>query len=301
MSFFASLDRRRWVTVIVTLALAFASGYLMEHVLTERTAELPDPPSQPKPPAAMQVPALRTPPVLPDRARERRLASDRNHGCRPRLFVNPAPAATLRVDLYAPCQPDAPVTLAHGEVTARTATDAKGRLHIRMPALHPDAEVTLELDGQPMTGRVEVPDADGYRHVVLAWQGPQALRINAYEFGASKREMGHVWSGAPKSPSRAVRGSGGYLTQMGDGSGESVEIYSFPVDQVVDNGVVRLVVEAEVSEANCDRELRAQAFQTGIAGQLVRTEIALAMPGCDRLGEIVRLQNLLRDMRLAGR
>ena len=59
MGIFASLARRRWVTVIVTLSLAFASGYLMEHVLTERYAGLPVPPKQPEPPVAMPVPALR--------------------------------------------------------------------------------------------------------------------------------------------------------------------------------------------------------------------------------------------------
>lgn len=302
MGFFATL-KQRWVTVLVTLGLAFASGYIMENELSDRSAsrQRAEPPLQPEPPSAMQVPSLGTPPMMPGRARERRLVLIGEQGCTPRLFVNPAPAATLRIDLYAPCRPDADVTLRQGILVAALKTDARGRLHVRIPALDATSEVALEFEHEVMTAMVEVPGTDDYRHVILAWDGPQALRINAYEFGASKAEMGHVWAGSPKSPARAVRGSGGFLTRIGNGTGPGFEIYSFPLTRFAGHGVVRLVVEAEVTEANCARDLRAEAFRSGGSGRLTRTEIALAMPECDRVGEIVRLQNLLRDMRLATR
>jgi hypothetical protein len=89
--------------------------------------------------------------------------------------------------------------------------------------------------------------------------------------------------------------------QLGDGDGAMAEIYSFPVDRPGSSGVVRLDVEAEVTDANCGREIKAEALQPGVSDSFVRTKIAMVMPDCGRTGEILRLQNLLRDMRLAER
>lgn len=298
-----SIDRRRWATIAITLGLAFASGYVMQNVLAARE---PEPEAAPAADAirateaAAVVPELRAPPILAGRTREARPRIEAA-GCIPRLFVNPAPAGMVRIDLYAPCQRTTPVSLRQNGVAVRLATDNDGRLHVRMPALSVTPEIELDLDGHPMSAALVMPDADANRHVALVWDGPQALRINAYEFGASKADMGHVWAGSPKSTARALRGAGGFLTLLGDGDGPMAEIYSFPADGAGTPGVVRLDVEAEVTAANCGREVAAEALQPGATGGLVRTRVALAMPGCDRAGETLRLQNLFRDMRLAGR
>ena len=315
MRFFASLDKRRWGMVLATLALAFLCGHIMQTVLTDGSDfaiidEGPDaapelkkdeePRALPVPPAATLVPILQRPPVLPERVGEPH-AKLEDTGCTPRLAVDAAPAATVRIQLEAPCHAQKRVLIRQGNVAAWAITDADGALLLRMPALSGRPVIKVALDGRNLVGSTNVPDADAFRHVAILWSGEQALRINAYEFGAQKSQFGHVWSGAPKSPSRAARGSGGFMTRLGDGEGEAVEIYSFPAGQSATRGIVRLVVEAETTDANCGVRIHATALQSNLLGELSPTEVTLNMPDCDRVGEIVRLQNLFQDMRLAGR
>ncbi len=316
MSFLASLDKRRWGTALVTLVLAFFCGYVMQNILADQPPvaiinDGPDaaplmrqgdePKPLPVPPAATLVPILERPPVLPDRVDEDQARAGDDPGCSPVLTVEAAPAATLRVTLAAPCHTDTRVSLQQGDMAVTAETDAKGDINLRIPALSSNPVINVAIAGKRLTATTEIPDATEFLHVAIQWTGQQALRINAYEFGAQKSQFGHVWSGAPKSPSRASRGSGGFLTKLGDEHGRSAEIYSFPVGQAAARGVVRLVVEAEVTKENCGKRVQATAFQTSPLGKLSPTDVSLTMPGCDQVGKILRLQNLLQDMRLAAR
>ena len=196
---------------------------------------------------------------------------------------------------------DAGLAVLQGDITVDQTSDKEGRAEIRIPAFRERVELDVTHPGGTETLGVTVTDATNYEHVALQWTGPQVLKMHAYEFGARRNQFGHVWSGAPKSPIRAARGSGGFLTGLGDGSGASAEIYSFPAGETPVRGVVRLIVEAEVTESTCDSDVRATAHQTGALSRMTATEVEFKMPGCDTVGDIVQLQNLLRDMRLAGR
>ena len=319
MGFFATLDRRRVATALVVLLTAFLIGHIMQTVLADdapvatidsgpdaapvlRQGDRPKP--LPTPPAATLMPILETPPVMPGRTdenRRREREARATEDCAPRLSLDPAPAATINLMVEARCHPDTRVAVRQGPIRVDGRTDRAGRYELRLPALGETATLTVDVAGTTLDAATEVAEAPQFQHVAILWEGQQALRINAYEFGARKSQFGHVWSGAPKSPSRASRGSGGYLTRIGDETGASAEIYSFPAGHTPLRGVVRLVVEAEVTRENCGREVRATALQTGPLGRLSETEVELALPGCDRLGEIIQLQNLLQDMRLAGR
>ncbi len=318
MGFIASLDRRRLATALVALAIAFLSGYVMQNVLADNdgVATIKEGPDAapvlrrgesqrplPTPPAATLTPILAPPPVMPHRTEEAAVQEQEARGdnCRPQVLVENAPAATLKITVEARCHGGARVVVAQGPMRVDDRLDGDGRLETSMPALSGRSDIEVRVEEQTVTVEAEVPDAGDYQHVALLWDGVQALRINAYEFGAKKSQFGHVWSGSPKTISRAMRGSGGYLTRLGSGDGAGAEVYSFPAGHSPLRGVVRLVVEAEVTRANCGRVLKATALQTGPLGRMSETEVALDMPGCDHLGEIIRLQNLLQDMRLAGR
>ncbi len=318
MSMFAALDKKRVVTALVTLLIAFLTGHLMQTVLADKTPvaavdDAPDaapvlrsieePKPLPTPPAATLVPILGTPPVLPDRVKERRgqrRDASAPSACKPGAVASAAPGATIVVRVQT-CQAQARVTLRQGDITVDQTSDKEGRAEIRIPAFRERVELDVTHPGGTETLGVTVTDATNYEHVALQWTGPQVLKMHAYEFGARRNQFGHVWSGAPKSPIRAARGSGGFLTGLGDGSGASAEIYSFPAGETPVRGVVRLIVEAEVTESTCDSDVRATAHQTGALSRMTATEVEFKMPGCDTVGDIVQLQNLLRDMRLAGR
>lgn len=317
MSAFSSLDVRRVATVVVVLALAFLSGHLMQTVLRDDkpVASVPqgpdaapvlesveEPKPLPTPPAATLMPILERPPILPTRPQHPLGDETAVHrACDPRLFLTPAPAGTFTLAFRAPCDGGARVSIRQGPLKAAQTLDDTGRLSLRMPALSEDVTIDVTLGKTTLSSKLKVPGASDFQHVALIWDGPQMLRLNAYEFGAARNEIGHVWSGAPKTPTRASRGTGGFLTRLADEDGPSVEIYSLPSKRAPLRGVVRLVVEAEVTRDSCGRVVRARAIQPTPFRRVSETDVEVALPDCDRIGETVLLQNLLRDMRLAGR
>ena len=316
MSFFSTLDRRRAVTFVGVLVVAFLCGHVMQNVLAVpvevtsappgpdaapilRTHEEPKP--LPVPPAATLMPILDRPAILPKRVDEALVQEDAHGGCEPNLFATRAPAAMITLVLRAPCHPDQLVEIEQGPITASAYLDGDGRMAIKVPALIEDAEITAKFDDVVLKTTLTVPEAENFQHVSLMWSGPQILRLNAFEFGAARNEIGHVWSGAPKTPTRASRGSGGFMTRLVTEDGPSAEIYSLPVGRSPLRGVVRLVVEADVTAASCGRVVKAKALQPTAFRRFSETDVEVALPDCDRQGDVVLLQNLLRDVRLAAR
>ena len=318
MSAFSSLSKRRATTFVVVVLIAFLSGHVMQTALVDdqpvasvtsgpdaapilRSGEERRP--LPTPPAATLMPILERPPILPTRAQssEDLAQTAKTQGCTPRLFLTPAPAGTVSLSFRAPCDGGAQVDIRQGLVLASQMLDETGRMMIRMPALTEDVSISVTLNEETLSADLSVPNALDFQHVVLMWDGPQHLRLNAFEFGAARNEIGHVWSGAPKTPVRASRGRGGFLTRLTTDTGPSAEIYSVPSGRALMRGVVRLVVEAEITQASCGRIAYAKAIQPTAFRRQSETDVEVALPDCDRIGEVVLLQNLLRDMRLAGR
>lgn len=277
--------RRRWITVLTTLAVAFLSGHLMQRTEGESTAFL-----RPVAPAAFPespvVPAsLASPPGLRDRILETR--AERTGQCDPRLSLSETPAGLLQVSLDAPCHPRTPLTLRFNQLVATDATDARGRWDQTLPALSEEATVSVSLAGVTVAERLRHQRAAAQEHVILAWTGEQTFRIRPDTPSVARSSVSEPLTGR--------------FTNVGDGSGAAFEVFSLPSDPGVSNAVVRLSVDAEVKGDNCGRIATTLAYQTGYLGQLRPTEIAYTMPDCDRVGDVVRLQNLFRDLTLAGR
>lgn len=325
MDFLMSLGKRRGATAFVALMVAFAAGYLMQVVLAERTPlaavdQIPDaaevlraaeePATFPTPPAATLVP-LQRPPVMPDRVdtpdtqppdiRDDARMSPFGFDCKPELTLTEQDAAMIKVRLFASCDPKERITLRHGALEIELITDPFGRVEAVLPAMSETATVTAVLARQSVQSSLYVADADAFSRVVLLWEGDQVFRMNAYELGADRGEAGHIRAGHGKTASRAVRGTGGFMVSLGDGSGRSAEIYSFPTGYSPMHGVVKLVVEADVTEATCGQTVRAKALQTSALGGMSATDVRVTLPDCDQIGDVIELKNLLQDMRLAGR
>lgn len=326
MEFFASLGRRRVVTAVVALLVAFGAGILMQHILVDGTPmatvdELPDAapslrsagqsPGLPTPPAATLVPMLPPPPVLPDRVDnpgpvlpevwDDARMSPFGFNCDPELSLTLGKAAMIEARLFAPCDQGQRVTFRHGALEIDMVTDPFGRAATMMPALDISAGVAAILARETVSSQVRVSDARAFSRVVLVWEGPQHLQMNAYELGARRGESGHIRAGRAKTPSRAERGTGGFLVNLGDGSGRSAEVYSFPTGHSPLRGIVELIVEADVTKETCGRMARATALQTSPLGGMTTTDVRVTLPDCDRVGDVIELKNLLQDMRLAGR
>jgi hypothetical protein len=303
MRFSASLNKRRVIMTFVVLCIAVLCGQLMQSIGNNPLDRIEKTKLKALPvdPVAS---GLQYPPRLPGRVNTAavqgiKAVSLPSTACIPQLKLKRAPGAMIDM-AFLGCKAQT-VTLFHGGLSFTAKTDAAGRLQQYIPALERAAVVSVSFDGDVIESAIEMPDADAYHHVAIIWEGEQVLNMHAFEFGAKRNQFGHVWSGAPKSPQRATRGNGGFMTQLGDGSGRSADIYSFPSELSQNNGVVRLVVEAAVTTKSCEQQVNAVALQTGPMGGMDTTEVALKMPQCDSIGHVVRLQNLFQDMRLAMR
>lgn len=216
------------------------------------------------------------------------------------VVVTPAPGAMLDMSAYAPCDRDARVSVTHAGLTVDSHIGADGQMMMMVPALAEDATLTVTFaDGRSQSDTTFVPDLAQHERVVLQWQGPATMVLNAYEFGARFGEAGHVHPGNPMAPG----GDGhGFLTVLGDAAiadGHRAQVYSYPRGQEPRTGTVALEIEAPVTDASCGRELDATTIEMhGTAGGQARV-IQLDMPSCDGAGGYVVLPGVLPDLQIA--
>ena len=212
-------------------------------------------------------------------------------------------AAMVELTLSAPCSPDAAVVVHHQGMMFTIITDSTGAAFVTVPALAETSVFVAELsDGKGAAASVIVPDLTDFDRAVLQWRGPEGMELHALEFGASYADAGHVWSGAARDASAAVLAQGGFLTRLGDDKAENAliaEVYTFPSGTVARDGTVDLSVEAEVTEANCGKDIAAQSIQMTAAPGLAVVDLTMTMPDCTAVGEYLVLNDMLADLTLA--
>ncbi|MCC0076120.1 MAG: hypothetical protein H6898_05970 [Rhodobacter sp.] len=216
------------------------------------------------------------------------------------VVVTPAPGAMLDMSAYAPCDRDAAVTVSHAGLTVDTRIGADGQMMLMVPALAEDATLTVSFaDGRSQSDTTFVPDLAQHERVVLQWQGPATMVLNAYEFGAQFGDSGHVHPGNAMAPGN---GEHGFLTVLGDASiadGHRAQVYSYPRGHAPRTGSVALEIEAPVTDASCGQVLDATAIEMhGLSGGQARV-IQLDMPACDGAGGYVVLPGVLPDLQIA--
>lgn len=216
------------------------------------------------------------------------------------LVVTPAPGAMLETSVYAPCDGGAPVTLTHAGLSVDLRLAADGQLLAQIPALTDQATVTLRFaDGREQSDQTQVPDLGAIERVVLQWQAPAQLQLNAYEFGAHYGDAGHVYAGRPRA---AGVDDQGFLTVLGDPTIERAhlaQIYSYPRGESPRTGSVALEIEVPVTDATCGHPLVADTIELhGTASAQVR-QIRLDMPDCDGNGGYLVLPGVLPELQIA--
>lgn len=219
------------------------------------------------------------------------------------VTATPANAAQVLLSISAPCHGNQAVDIRHGDLMVTEVTDQFGGLDVTLPALADPANFAVSFaDGSVETAVASVPDVAEFDRVILQWIGETGLDIHALEFGADYGEDGHVWRQSPRSADVATAARGGFISTLGakdQVEGYRAMAYSFPTGSIRKHGVVRLNVEAEVTAYNCGQDMRAQTLQkTG--GDWVRvSDLTLSVPGCDAIGDILLLKNLLQDLKIA--
>jgi hypothetical protein len=317
---------RKVAMAIATLAVAFAAGQYVQGGFgwqqqaslppeprptavvplaagNDRAIVLPDAPATPAlpdramlPPVAPDSPAA---PTLPDEPALAQLTPPEAAECSASLDLAVQPDAMLGLTLLAPCHPSERVVLRHGGLAVTGKTSLTGSLFLTLPALEPEGHVSvLFADGSRAEAETAVPAVANVRRFGVQWMADDSFQLHAFENGADYGMPGHVSAADPHRPTAGVPSRGGFLSLLGDASVDLpmlAEVYTFPTG----TPNVRLVIESAVTEATCDRELLGETLASA-AGTVAVTELTVAMPGCDAVGDYLVLKNLLPDPNIAA-
>jgi hypothetical protein len=184
------------------------------------------------------------------------------------------------------------------------ATDQGGRAAMLVPALTQSAVFIAGFaNGEGAVAKTEVTDLGAYQRVVVQWQGDSGMSLHALEFGAEFGSAGHVRPDARRDVAAAATGEKGFMSLLGDADQPDAfmaQVYTFPSVPASRDGTVTLMVEAEVTPANCARDIEAQSLQTRAGGALKVQDVTLMMPECDAVGDFLVLKNLLNDFTIAS-
>ncbi|WP_282119754.1 hypothetical protein [Ruegeria atlantica] len=207
------------------------------------------------------------------------------------------PGAAARLTVKAPCHGNERIEIHHSGLTVTQRTDKNGALDLTIPALSEYAIFLISVDDQTGTvATTHIPDLANYNRIALQWQGETDLQIHALEFGASYGTAGHVSS----NPDAKGAGKVVHLGQQAFGDAQNIEIYSFPAGETSQTGSIELTVEAEVTEANCGRDLAVQSLELRADRRLRSRDLTLPMPDCTQAGDFLVLNNLLQDLTIAA-
>ncbi|WP_022704219.1 hypothetical protein [Pseudorhodobacter ferrugineus] len=220
--------------------------------------------------------------------------------CPATLDVIASDRATLDLTLIAPCRASERVVLRHAGLAVTGMTSASGMLFLSLPGLEASGEVSaLFADGVELNAAEAMADMPMYRRFAVQWMADDAFQINAFEDGAAYGDEGHVYAANPQRRLPNIPTKGGYMTLLGDRTAPLpmlAEVYTFPMEQTAK---VDLTIEASVTDATCDRELLGEVLLSE-GGTVVKTDLTMATPTCDAIGDVLVLNNPLPDMKLAA-
>lgn len=208
--------------------------------------------------------------------------------------------AMIGITLLAPCHPNQRVVLRHAGLAVTGQTTSTGALFTALPALEVDATVEVSLaDGTDASGKIAVPELATLRRFGVQWQADDAFQVHAFENGAAYGAPGHVSAADPQRPAAGMQATDGFLSLLGDATTENpllAEVYTFPADLAAKPEVV---VEAAVTDKTCARELLGETLSSS-GGSVFVTDLTLAMPECDAVGDYLVLKNLFLDLNMAS-
>ncbi len=231
----------------------------------------------------------------PEVVSQNAIAPDANASL-PAIAANTCPVSLELLDegnamiggtLLAPCLPDQDLVIAHAGMVFSAKTLSTGALFFSLPALKTDGQVDIRFsDGQTAAAAVPMPDATAVQRVAVQWPFEDGFTIHAFEDGAAFGAQGHIWQDTPNLPAAGASPKGGFVQLLGD---EAVAMplmaQVFTYDAATPTEVL---FEAAVTETNCAGEMMGDVlFAKG--GAVEKSEITVAMPPCDALGEYVHL------------
>lgn len=198
--------------------------------------------------------------------------------CDTALKVHPRPEAVLSVTLSAPCRPGQIVRITHVGLEFDIRLPQTGEMTFDMPALDAPSRVTAHFPGGSQFSTTADPGVlDDFLRVAMQSDASAGLAVGT---SSSKR--------LPVTK-----------TELGDGSGQMVQIVSHHLSPQERRGVIRLALLSKVTAAHCDQPSDAKVIERRPGLPVRQYGLSLSAPGCARVGEILELKNILQDLKLA--
>lgn len=208
--------------------------------------------------------------------------------------------ATIGVIVTAPCHADQRAVLTHAGLAITLKATGDGMVLTEIPALSRNAEVQIKFgDGAQASGAIDVPEAATVRRFGVQWQGVEGFGVHGFENGAGFDQPGDVSAANPHTPISGIPAKGGHLMILGDSTVDLpllAEVYTWPADPAVK---VDIVTEAAVTRETCGADLLGETLNT-FGGETLITDLTVAMPSCDTVGDYLVLKNLALDPKLAA-
>ena len=214
-----------------------------------------------------------------------------------------SPGALVSLSIQAPCNSGGEVRITHAGLVFSEQLYTDGSLDITVPAFTTTAEfVAVFDDGATAKAATTVSDMAGFDRIAIVWKGATGLQLHALEGGATYGAPGHVWAETPASPETAIAGEGGFLSVLGStADGFAADVYTYPVDLTLEGQEPQVSIEAQVMENTCDTRIEGTILRSTMQGAPSETSLAMAVPGCDAVGEYLVLHNLPQDLKIAAR
>jgi hypothetical protein len=222
-----------------------------------------------------------------------------SRNCPVSLDLTAAPKAMIDVTLLAPCSPEERVVIRHGGLAITGKTSLTGALFVSIPGMEEESVVSVLMpDGKDISAEISLPDLPIYRRIAVQWMDKDTFQLHAFEDGAIYGGKGHISAANPGNKLAGIPSKSGFMAFLGDDSVALpmlAEVYTYPIDLGVP---VELTIEVDVSEVTCNRELLGELLLSE-GGTYGATDLTLATPECDAIGDVLVLNNLLPDLKLA--
>jgi hypothetical protein len=200
----------------------------------------------------------------------------------------------ISVTLTAPCRAGERVVLRHAGLAVAEMLPADGKLVLDLPALNEKGEISVLFpDAEIARSAIAVPEALTVKRFGVQWMADDAFQLHVLEAGADYNQPGHVWADAP------VSANGGYLMALGNPTLDlpmMAAVYTWPANAAIPADIM---IESVVTDMTCGRELLGETIALQ-GGTVTLTDLTLAMPECDALGDILVLKNPGLDVTLTA-
>lgn len=263
-----------------------------------KTVTAPVPETNPIPAPQIAAPDASTAPIVP--APNLQAQAPVVENCPETLDLSIAENAIINLTLVAACHPNERVVLKHAGLAVSAKTTLTGAIFTDIPALEKSATVeVLFSDGTSLNSSIEIPEVASVRRFAVQWQDGDAFQLHGFENGAGFDDTGDISGTNPNRPAPGVPARDGFMSILGDSTTENpllAEVYTFPVDP---NAKPNVTIEAPVTESTCGRGMLGETLLS-VGGKVTSSDLDVAMPECDAIGDYLVLNNLVQDTNIAS-